>query len=213
MDNTADKKKETKSKKAQKKQEEPTETQPTQPTEPPVTNIHPIKLSKSYYIPTNYGDRLEYVMKIFNDDDLPFIYQRAPLHRASSIQETAKYYHHQFRTIPSLMAGILYYLYKNDELTLKELMDICLEDKASLSRATSYLEKNGFITCDSNQKKRYNNFFKLTDLGNNVAKGLSDKIDNILDLASDGFNNEEREVLYKCLTIISGNLDKICNDY
>ena len=116
MDNTADKKKETKAKKAQKKQEEPTETQPTQPTEPPVTNIHPIKLSKSYYVPTNYGDRLEYVMKIFNDDDLPFIYQRAPLHRASSIQETAKYYHHQFRTIPSLMAGILYYLYKNYDL-------------------------------------------------------------------------------------------------
>ena len=107
----------------------------------------------------------------------------------------------------------LYYLYKNDELTLKELMDICLEDKAALSRATSYLEKNGFITCDSNQKKRYNNFFKLTELGNKVAKSLSDKIDNILDLASDGFNNEEREVLYKCLTIISGNLDKICNDY
>ena len=30
----------------------------------------------------------------------------------------------------------LYYLYKQEKLTLKELVDICLEDKAILSKAT-----------------------------------------------------------------------------
>ena len=35
----------------------------------------------------------------------------------------------------------LYYLYKNEALTLKELTDICLEDKAILSKATCFVNE------------------------------------------------------------------------
>ena len=107
----------------------------------------------------------------------------------------------------------LYYLYKEESLTLKELMDICLEDKAALSRATGFLEKNGFIVCNSTQKKRYNSSFKLTELGTMVAESLAKKIDCILDVASVGIEEGERETLYKCLNIISSNLDSVCNKY
>lgn len=107
----------------------------------------------------------------------------------------------------------LYYLYKEESLTLKELMDICLEDKAALSRATGFLETNGFIECDSTQKKRYNSSFKLTSLGVKVAESLAKKVDNILDLASVGIEDTEREIMYKCLNIISKNLDSVCNKY
>ena len=48
----------------------------------------------------------------------------------------------------------LYYLYKNDgSLTLKELCDICDEDKAYISRAIDSLEKDGYIECNSKTEK------------------------------------------------------------
>ena len=55
----------------------------------------------------------------------------------------------------------LYYLYKQEALTLTELVDISLEDKAVLSKAISFLEANDFIICDSNLKKRYNSHFRF----------------------------------------------------
>ena len=107
----------------------------------------------------------------------------------------------------------LYYLYKEKSLTLKELVDICLEDKAVLSKAISYLENQSFIACDSNQKKRYNSYFKLTDKGMAIAKSIAIKIDNILDFASTDVNNEDREIMYKSLLSISDNLENFCKKY
>lgn len=107
----------------------------------------------------------------------------------------------------------LYYLYKEESLTLKELVDICLEDKAVLSKATTYLETNGLIVCDSNQKKRYNSYFRLTENGKVIAKNISEKIDKILDYASADMTEKEREIMYKSLLSISENLDKFCEKY
>lgn len=107
----------------------------------------------------------------------------------------------------------LYYLYKSDSLTAKELCDICAEDKAALSRSIEYLEKSGYIVCDSNLKKRYRSPLALTDKGQKVAEAIAKKIDKILDLASEGINEEERIILYKSLTIISDNLEELCNKY
>lgn len=58
----------------------------------------------------------------------------------------------------------LYYLYKNDgSLTLKELCDICDEDKAYISRAVDSLEKDGYIECNSKTEKRYKSPLFLTE--------------------------------------------------
>ena len=107
----------------------------------------------------------------------------------------------------------LYYLYKEKSLTAKEIMDICLEDKAALSRAISHLETNGYIECDTNQKKRYNSCFKLTQHGLQIAKGIAEKIDNILEYASVGLGEEKRSNMYESLILISDNLDKFCDKY
>lgn len=107
----------------------------------------------------------------------------------------------------------LYYLYKQEALTLTELVDISLEDKAVLSKAISFLEANDFIICDSNLKKRYNSYFRLTDKGLGIAKGLALKIDTILDFASCDISDADREILYKSLASISKNLDKFCEKY
>ena len=107
----------------------------------------------------------------------------------------------------------LYYLYKEKSLTLTELVDISLEDKAIVSKSTSYLEKSGLIICDSNQKKRYNSYFKLTEKGEKVANGIATKIDNVLDYVSDDVTDEERKILYKSLTSISNKLDELCEKH
>ncbi|MBO7219177.1 MAG: hypothetical protein J6V40_04290 [Clostridia bacterium] len=107
----------------------------------------------------------------------------------------------------------LYYLFKEHSLTLTELVDICLEDKAILSKAISYLESKQLIVCDTNQKKRYNSYFTLTDKGMAVAKSIAAKIDSILDYVSDGVSDADREILYRSLSIISDKLDKLCEKY
>ena len=107
----------------------------------------------------------------------------------------------------------LYYLYKMNSLTAKGLCDICAEDKASISRSIDYLEKQGYLTCDSNLKKRYRSALTLTDKGREIGKVIASKIDKILDLASDGLSEENRTILYESLTIVSNNLEKLCKKY
>jgi len=107
----------------------------------------------------------------------------------------------------------LYYLYKAQSLTAKELCDICEEDKANISRSIKYLEENGFLTCESRTPKRYQSPLELTDKGREIAGLVAGKIDAILDAASVGLSEDERVILYRSLSLIHENLQKICADY
>lgn len=107
----------------------------------------------------------------------------------------------------------LYYLYKNRTLTATELCELGSEDKAATSRSLDYLEKEGFITCDSNLKKRYKNPLILTSKGEEVACAIAKKIDNVLTIASDGLSEENRKIFYESLSIISSNLENLCKNY
>ena len=107
----------------------------------------------------------------------------------------------------------LYYLYRCGELTSKELCDICGEDKAAMSRSVEYLEANGYIYCESDAKKRYKNPLKLTEKGVNVGKTIAEKIDMMLDKASDGLSEEKRKIMYGSLWLINQNLEKIRERY
>ena len=107
----------------------------------------------------------------------------------------------------------LYYLNTNGSLTSKELVDISLEDKASISRSIKYLEKNGYIICESNAKKRYNDSFTLTEKGKEISNKISIIISDVLELGSNGLNDDERNNLYKYLYIITKNLEKILKSY
>lgn len=106
-----------------------------------------------------------------------------------------------------------YYLYKKDSLTSKELCELCDEDKAAISRSIDYLEEKGYIVCDSTSKRRYKARLCLTDEGRAVGAVIAEKVDKMLDRASEGLSEEDREVLYKALSLISGNLQKICEKY
>ena len=107
----------------------------------------------------------------------------------------------------------LYYLYKANSLTAKELCDICEEDKANISRSIKYLEENDYLTCKSQTPKRYQSPLVLTDKGREVGGIVAKKIDAILEDASDGLSEDERIILYRSLALIHENLRKICANY
>ena len=119
-------------------------------------------------------------------------------------QEMAEY------NLRSSHISCLYYLYMSDGLTATELCERCEEDKAAISRALDYLEKNGFIVCESKSAKRYKSPLSLTEKGNHVGKKISDKIAGVLDEISDGLTEEERIAFYRSLTIISESLESVC---
>lgn len=106
----------------------------------------------------------------------------------------------------------IYYLFKHEEgLTAHELSELCDEDKAAISRTLSYLESNGYITCTSTAKKRYNSTLLLTEKGKEVGRAAVEVIDSVLEEVSVGVSEEEREAFYKTFTKISDNLEKISN--
>ena len=107
----------------------------------------------------------------------------------------------------------IYYLYKENALTITELRDICGEDKSYVSHSMKYLEENGYVMCTSNAAKRYNAPFYLTDKGKEVGIYVAEKIDKILEMTSDGMSDEERDAFYRGLDLISTNLDRICENY
>ena len=64
-------------------------------------------------------------------------------------QEMAEY------NLRSAHVSCLYYIYISENITATDLCEKCEEDKATISRALDYLEKNEFITCESKNAKRY----------------------------------------------------------
>ena len=102
----------------------------------------------------------------------------------------------------------LYYLYREGELTAKQLCDICEEDKSGVSRSIEYLENEGYIECDEKVKKRYKSPLKLTTKGLEVGKSIVDAIDEVLLESSKGISDEDLSTMYKSLDIICSNLEK-----
>ena len=107
----------------------------------------------------------------------------------------------------------LYYLYISEELTSKDLCERCEEDKATISRSLDYLEKNEYLICKSQSKKRYNSPFVLTEKGVRAGKRIADKIDAVLEEISVGISDEDRTVFYRSLNIISENIEKVAKSY
>lgn len=102
----------------------------------------------------------------------------------------------------------LYYLSLTDGLTAAALCERCDEDKAAISRSLDDLEKNGYITCESTGR-RYRAPLHLTKRGRAVCRGMNQRIDRIVDAASQGLSESERKSMYQALTLISENLEQM----
>ena len=105
----------------------------------------------------------------------------------------------------------LYYLSLTDGLTAAALCERCDEDKAAISRSLDDLEKSGYITCESGIGRRYRAPLHLTERGRAVCRGINERIDRIVDTASQGLSEAERKSMYRALTLISENLEQMYN--
>ena len=120
-------------------------------------------------------------------------------------QEMAEY------DLRSVHVSCLYFIYKAENITATELCEKCEEDKATISRALDYLEKNEFIACESKSAKRYKSPLILTEKGTLVGKKISDKIDGVLEQISFGLTEQERNEFYRSLTVISQCIESVAN--
>ena len=101
----------------------------------------------------------------------------------------------------------LYYIYLLNGATSTQLCEHAQEDKATISRALEYLEKNDFITCENQNVKRYNSMLLLTDKGEKIAKKIANKINYFLERLSTALTEDETITFYKNLSTISDRLD------
>lgn len=122
-------------------------------------------------------------------------------------QEMAEYH------LRSAHISCLYYLYIMEGLTSTELCERCEEDKATISRSIDYLERHGYLTCESKAAKRYKSPIVLTEKGTTVGKKLADKIEYVLCEIGTELSEDERAEFYRCLTIISNDLESVANKY
>lgn len=103
----------------------------------------------------------------------------------------------------------LYYLYLANGLTATDLCERCEEDKSTISRALDYLEKKGYIICESKFAKRYKSPLLMTEKGKMIGKRIVEKVDKILEEISTKLTEEERISFYRSLEKISEGLDSI----
>lgn len=120
-------------------------------------------------------------------------------------QEMAEY------NLRSSHISCLYYLYFSEGLTATDLCERCEEDKATISRSLEYLEKRGYLTCESKCTKRYKSPLLLTPKGKETGKKIADKIDRVLDEISTKLTEEERIAFYRSLSSISDGVEAISN--
>ena len=97
-------------------------------------------------------------------------------------------------------------------LIATQLCEMCEKDKAAISRTVAELEEAGLVTRVERNGSRYRAALVLTQKGKNAAAEVSERAKLAVELAGNGLTDEDREVFYRVLTLISENLHEICRD-
>lgn len=97
-------------------------------------------------------------------------------------------------------------------ITAARLCEACEKDKAAVSRILAELEDAGMVLRENRNGSRYRANLRLTEQGQAAAEAVVEKARLAVELAGQGFGKEEREVFYRVLSIIAGNLHKLCRD-
>ena len=102
----------------------------------------------------------------------------------------------------------IYYISVYKSLTATELCEICQEDKGAISRAILELKEKGFIKNADENNSRYRADLELTELGKTVADRISYNIRLYIGEASKGVDEQDRNIMYDCLSKIAINIEK-----
>lgn len=105
--------------------------------------------------------------------------------------------------------GCLIALNRNKEMTVKQFMDTEVVDKAQISRALNDLIKKKYVTPVPGQSGKYKIKYMLTGSGMILAGELNQLTSEIVSLAVQDVEEEERDIMYRTLDKIYKNLSSI----
>ncbi|MBE5774716.1 MAG: MarR family transcriptional regulator [Clostridiales bacterium] len=108
----------------------------------------------------------------------------------------------------------LFYLGKNPGgLTAGELITLCREDKAGISKCLNELKKQRLIEIDDdNGARKYRAKYRITPEGAAIFDEISGIIVNVVEKCGADLTEEERAIFYRSLGTIVRNLEKISSE-
>ena len=96
-------------------------------------------------------------------------------------------------------------------LTAAQLVSLCQEDKAAVSRTLSELSEGGYVESTA-PKKRYRAAMRLSEKGLTVADKVDELVASWVEAGGEGLTEAERSAFYHALEIISRNLRETYSD-
>ena len=108
----------------------------------------------------------------------------------------------------------LFHLKKHPEgITSSQLAQFCDEDKAAISRTLGELQERDLIHIDENPgQRRYRSLITLTESGEHITSEMEIKIRKAVDLAAQGYDDQQRDLFYHVLLQIDSNLQKYADE-
>lgn len=100
----------------------------------------------------------------------------------------------------------------NEGITAAKLGELCCKNKADVSRMISILEKKGLVKKESVGGSLYRAKLLLTQEGRNAAQQVRKQAALVVEMAGTGMTDQEREIFYRCLEKITGNLQTLCKN-
>lgn len=104
-------------------------------------------------------------------------------------------------------------LYRHESgMTAPQLCETCGKDKADVSRMMTIMENKGLVIKQSDNRNRYRGLLKLTESGKAAAEFVRERARVAVELAGGQLSEEMREVFYKSLELIAGNLRELSRE-
>ena len=97
-------------------------------------------------------------------------------------------------------------------ITAAQLGELCGKNKADVSRMVGILEKKGLVQKVAIGKNMYRARLLLTEEGKQAAEHVRKRAAVAVELAGSGLSEEEREIFYKALELITENLQKLSKE-
>lgn len=97
-------------------------------------------------------------------------------------------------------------------VTAARLCELCEKDKAAISRTLAELEQSGMVLRAQRNGTRYRANLTLTEQGKAAALAVNQRAQLAVERAGEGLDDAQREVFYRVLALIAGNLHAICKD-
>lgn len=102
---------------------------------------------------------------------------------------------------------ILYYLWKQDGLSLGELANKSFKDNANITRIINRMETQNLVRKVNNEEDRRYYSIYLTDHANNIKDKVYKSILKSTSIASTGLTDEEQETFLRLLKLLINNLN------